>query len=170
MGSEEAENLPAYSYVPGLFAHPIRDPDGHSFGRKWPTEPPLSQQNWRQSELYSSGLRLFNHGYYWESHEVWEHCWNACGRSGVEADFLKGLIHLAAAGVKAKEQRVNGVSRHAAKAKALFDSVRSSQGTGSFLGLDLTLLCNLAAQLAKQAPIASTDAVRNPVPLLGELP
>jgi hypothetical protein len=50
---------------------------------------------------YLRGIDLFNFGYWWESHEAWEGLWRACGRRGPAADFLKGLIKLAAAGVKA---------------------------------------------------------------------
>ena len=34
-----------------------------------------------------------------KSHVAWESLWMACGRKGAVADFLKGLIKLAAAGV-----------------------------------------------------------------------
>ena len=42
--------------------------------------------------------------------------WHAAGRKGPLADLLKGLIHLAAAGVKAREGIANGVARHARRA------------------------------------------------------
>ena len=63
--------------------------------------PRSNRRSWSQSHDYLLGCDLFNHGYYWEAHETWEGLWNACGRSGTTADFLKGLIKLAAAGVKA---------------------------------------------------------------------
>ena len=34
--------------------------------------------------------QLFNAGYYWEAHEVWEGLWHAYGRRGATADVLKG--------------------------------------------------------------------------------
>ena len=45
---------------------------------------------------------------YWEAHEAWEELWHACGRMGPTADFLRGLIKLAAAGVKVREGRPRG--------------------------------------------------------------
>ena len=42
---------------------------------------------------------MFNGGFYWES-LAWESLWLACGRKGVVADFLKGLIKLAAGMLK----------------------------------------------------------------------
>src|SRR5512147_3198710 len=82
--------LPPYSYVTGQFPHPTRDPAGHSFGHTPPEPAPLDPNNWQASRDYLFGCDLFNHGYYWEAHEVWEGLWKACGRSGTTADFLKG--------------------------------------------------------------------------------
>ncbi len=65
-------------------------------------------------------IDLFNHGFYWEAHEAWEALWHAAGRKGAAADFLKGLIKLAAAGVKAREGRAAGVRQHAQRAEELF--------------------------------------------------
>lgn len=92
--------LPPYAYVRGQHPHPTRDPAGHSFGKPalfWTRPDP---ERWEACHPYLYGIDLFNYGYYWEAHEVWEGLWHACGRSGMTADLLKGLIALAAAGVK----------------------------------------------------------------------
>ena len=104
--------LPPYAYVPGLFPHPISDPEGHMYGKQ--ADKPLQAE----SEV-RFGFDLFNHGYYWEAHEAWEQGWAAAGRSGAYADVLKGLIKLAAAGVKARQGKPQGVRRHARRAQAL---------------------------------------------------
>jgi uncharacterized protein len=41
------------------------------------------------------GIDLFNHGEYWEAHEVWESDW-IHDRKGPDSDFYKGLIQIAA--------------------------------------------------------------------------
>jgi predicted metal-dependent hydrolase len=91
-------------------------------------------------------LDLFNHGYYWEAHEVWESLWHACGRSGQTADFLKGLIKLAAAGVKHREGVPKGVKSHAGRAMELFRGIAREQTPegGLYLGLPLQELTELA--------------------------
>jgi hypothetical protein len=96
---------------------------------------------------------LFNHGYYWEAHEAWEGVWIAAGRAGVDANFLKGLIKLAAAGVKAREGRVAGVQRHSRRAAALFELVRAELGGGAgrYWGLSTRQLRNHARALEAQA-------------------
>ena len=102
--------LPPYSYVPGQQPHPISDPAGHSHGH--PPEPvqPLDESNWRTNQTWLWAIDLFNHGFYWEAHEAWEGLWHAAGRRGQTAEFLKGLIKLAAAGVKAREGPPRGNS------------------------------------------------------------
>lgn len=128
--------LPSYSYVPGHeHPHPVTDPRGHLHGRthpvlippeslaQLPTEPASRRQavaalvatnpQW----LYA--LDLFNEGFYWESHEAWESFWNAFGRTTSEARFVQGLIHLAAACVKIREGKPEGVRRHTQRARTL---------------------------------------------------
>ncbi|MCB9883670.1 MAG: DUF309 domain-containing protein [Planctomycetes bacterium] len=43
------------------------------------------------------GVDLFNHGFFWESHEAWEGLWRAQGRGDRRRLFLQGLIQTAAA-------------------------------------------------------------------------
>jgi hypothetical protein len=142
------EPLPPYSYVTGRFPHPTRDPAGHSFGHRSDNPPPLDPDRWNESRAYRLGCDLFNHGYYWEAHETWEAAWKACGRSGATADFVKGLIKLAAAGVKAREGRPAGVARHGARAGELFRGVRRTIGGPKYLGLDVDELIGFADRLA----------------------
>lgn len=161
--------FPAYSYVPGKFPHPLRDELGHSYGHALHPCPPLTIENWRQHEEYQRGIALFNHGYYWEAHESWEQAWHACGRKGLAADYLKGLIKLAAAGVKSREGRAKGVAQHAARGRELFAAVRSSLGgdLDAPFGISLTALTSKAADIAASA----TDLIdTSPKPVVVTLP
>jgi len=144
--------LPPYSYVPGLFPHPESDPHGHSFELEHPQPPAPTETTWRQCEEYLWGIDLFNSGYYWEAHESWEQVWHACGRQGEVADFLKGLIKLAAAGVKAREGKAAGVERHARRAQELFEIVSRETGPDrELLGMSLPELENAARVLCENA-------------------
>lgn len=149
--------LPPYSYVSGRFPHPIRDPRGHSYGHSLREATPLDPDTWQLSREYLLGCDLFNHGFYWEAHETWEGVWNACGRRGTEADFLKGLIKLAAAGVKVREGRPEGVARHGSRAGTLFRGVRSIAGSGRYLGLDLDMLIGFADRLTRRPALPTDD-------------
>jgi len=160
--------LPPYSYVTGRSPHPTGDPRGHSFGHAWIAEKAPDAENWRDSREYLLGIDLFNHGYYWEAHEVWEAAWNACGRRGLTADFIKGLIKLAAAGVKAREGRPEGVHRHAARAAQLFENTLAAHldRTGTFFGLNLAELIGHARHLKAAQPCQAADS-HEVVPVLG---
>ena len=145
------EPFPPYSYVTGRFPHPTRDPAGHSFGVE-PTPCPAPEPNhWRDCRAYLFGLDLFNHGYYWEAHETWEGIWHACGRRGGAANFIKGLIKLAAAGVKAHEGRLNGIVSHAKRAAELFRQTADElpPGQSFYFGFALPRLIDLANDIAQ---------------------
>lgn len=118
--------LPPYSYVPGVGPHPVSDPAGHMHGVVHDVPPALDPWHWGQSPQFLFGIDLFNQGYYWEAHEAWESLWHAAGRQGTAAAWLKCLIKLAAAGVKAREGNPRGVQRHAERALQLLSEVRDA--------------------------------------------
>ena len=149
--------FPPYAFVPGCHPHPVTDPRGHHYGM---TANPLLELDPNRPDLspeFLYAIDLFNAGYYWEAHEGWEGLWASSGRTGLVADFLKGLIKLAAAGVKAREGQRNGVERHAKRAGELFrhiaDSVTSK--SDSFAGVSLPEMIQFADQIAA-APIVDT--------------
>jgi uncharacterized protein len=135
-GVTSMRTLPPYSYVPGHeHPHPVTDPRGHLYGHthsapipseslaQLPTEPASRRQALAAllatTPLWLYALDLFNEGFYWESHEAWESFWHALGRTTPEAQFVQGLIHLAAACVKIREGRPEGVRRHTQRARTL---------------------------------------------------
>ena len=126
------EPFPSYAFVPRQFPPPTRDPAGHGFRRAPERPAPPDPNRWSVCRPYLYGIDLFNYGYYWEAHEVWESLWHACGRTGLTADFLRALIRLAAAGVKAREGTRAGVERHAAAAKTLFQEVAANLGGDNY--------------------------------------
>jgi predicted metal-dependent hydrolase len=141
--------LPPYSYVTGRFPHPLRDSAGHSYGVEPEPCPPPESERWRECAAYLRGLDLFNSGYYWEAHESWEQAWHAAGRRGPIADFFKGLIKLAAAGVKAREGSLEGVRAHGRRGAELFRGVKDSPRlkSGRYFGLALERLVEAAEAL-----------------------
>jgi hypothetical protein len=159
--------FPPYAFVPGRFPHPISDPAGHSFGAEPHQAVPLDPANWQASAEYLRGIELFDHGYYWESHEVWESLWHAAGRTGPIADFLKGLIALAAAGVKSREGKAAGVVSHAGRAGRLFcqvaESLSAHPDSADWLGWNLTRLIRFANEVADEPPMVGHDEPMPPV-------
>lgn len=151
--------FPPYTFVPGRMPHPVRDPAGHLFGKPPELLPPFDPAHWQEGRAYLYGVDLFNHGYYWEAHEVWEGLWRAAGRTAPLADFLKGLIKLAAAGVKFRQGQPRGVAGHAVGAAKLFCDIAGQLGgeEAVYLGLRLRDLRAFAAQIEQQAADVQSD-------------
>jgi hypothetical protein len=149
---EGRSTFPPYSFVPGgPWPHPVSSPKGHSAGRPPHKSEPIVDGRWQESTDYLRGVELFNGGYYWESHEVWESLWHAHGRRGPTADLLKGLIKLAAAGVKVREGQPSGVTTHARRAAALMEAIRAEVGE-TWLGLRLSDWADIAQGVADHPP------------------
>jgi uncharacterized protein len=146
------ELMPPYSYVPrGPWPHPISHPRGHWAGLSLARPEPISDGRWAESPAYLRAAALFNSGFYWEAHEVWEGLWHAHGRRGPTADLLKALIKLAAAGVKVREGQPAGVATHARRAAVLVEDLRSQVGD-QYLGLELGALSAWARAVELQPP------------------
>lgn len=145
--------LPPYSYVPGLSPHPTSDPRGHSFAAEQRNGEALDESSYTSNETYLYALDLFNHGYYWEAHEEWEQLWHMAGRKGPTADFLKGLIKLAAAGVKLREGRGAGVRQHAERAAELIAGAAGSadEHQSVMFGLRVREISQFAVQLVRNS-------------------
>jgi hypothetical protein len=150
--ADSSEPLPPYSYVPGgPWPHPTRSPQGHSYGRTAPKVELTGAGSASVWPRFLRGAELFNAGYYWEAHEVWEGLWHAYGRHGAEADVVKALIKLAAAGVKVREGQEHGVRVHSRRAAELFSAAREQAGHHR-LGLDLQEWSQRAHEIADLPP------------------
>ena len=153
--------LPPYAFLPGYAPHPERQPGGHMRGDREASEPsptPLDTGLWPHNRTYLLGVDLFNYGYYWEAHEKWEALWLLASDEQGVASFLKGLIKLAAAGVKIRVGNARGTGKHAERACRLFGSVMEQAGTNRFAGLwlpDLYALGEWARRNAKNLPASA---------------
>jgi uncharacterized protein len=143
-----AQPLPPYTYTPGVTPHPISDPAGHSHGHA-AAAVTVNAERLSESPAFQRAVQLFQHGYYWEAHEEWESVWHAVGRRGPVADLLKGLIKLAAAGVKAREGNTDGVRRHTRRAVELLSP--ASSGENSTPGVDRQALSAITQQASSVA-------------------
>jgi hypothetical protein len=153
--------FPPYAFVPGVHPHPVTDIRGHQFGYPHGAPAPLDPARPCASLDFLFGVDLFNSGYYWEAHEAWEGLWMAAGRTGPVADFLKGLIKLAAAGVKARTGQSVGVQRHARRADELFQSVQDVMPTGksAFCGIRIAELIRAARSLVAEPIVDTTPSI-----------
>lgn len=141
---------PRYTHIPGSGTpHPYRDPRGHSHNRRPSPPKPLVDEHWAENRSYLTALDYFNLGFYWEAHDEWERLLRATGPEELCGIFLKGLVKMAAAGIKVREESIHGVRRHAASAGEVFADVAAESDQDRYCGLDFTLL-QFAADRAAQ--------------------
>ena len=156
-------DLPPYTFIPGTDApHPVRDPRGHSHHRKGRASKSLNPEEWADNRYYLMAIDLFNLGFYWESHDEWERLWRASGQDSLVGRFLKGLVKMAAAGVKVRENSIHGVRRHSASAGEVFADVAAEAECERYCGLEFTSL-QFAADRAAQLSYREDLEVGKPV-------
>lgn len=107
-------SFPRYRFLPGRHPHPTAHPDGHSYHP--PDDPPVAVEyrpadQWRESVDYLYGCDLYNHGYWWETHEAWEGLWQLTDKDGPQGQFLQGLIQVAACHLQLEQGHLRGVER-----------------------------------------------------------
>lgn len=128
--------FPPYRYLPGVNAHPVRDPLGHAFGRVEAKLNFIAPEFWQENPDYLYGVDLYNHGYWWEAHEAWEGVWHTTDKDGAYGQCLQGLIQIAAAFIKWQLKQQEGLSRLYAIGRGRLETVAA--GHSSYLGLNLT--------------------------------
>ena len=126
---------PVYAYRPGHDPHPTRDLEGHSRGLPEDDSPAEPPARWLDSPRYLRGIDLFNHGYGWEAHEVWESMWHRPAEA-TQAQWLQALIQLAAASVQESIGHADGRTRLCHRA---LDHLRCVHEAGHrvYMGLEL---------------------------------
>jgi hypothetical protein len=131
--------FPAYAYLPGRDRHPTQHPEGHSYRGDGVPEAAaayFAPEAWGENSDYLFGVDLYNHGYLWEAHEVWEGLWHAAKHDAVQADFLQGLIQCAAAALKIPMEQPGGLAKLAERGTSRLDSVARRAGP-EYMGLDV---------------------------------
>lgn len=128
--------MPAYRYIPGLQPHPYRGDGGH---RHLDGMHPGGDLCWRH------GLDLFDHRFYWESHEVWEPLWLSLPAGSAEKELVQAMIQWAASLLKWHMGAPEAAARLRSRAML---RVETAQQAGPLCqGLDLDAL-----RVAMQSP------------------
>lgn len=89
------------------------------------------------------GIRLFNAGYYWEAHEVWESVWMHAAHNSRERSLVQACIHLTNAELKLVLSKPNAAARlYLLAAECLERSVGGS--AGNLMGVSVLHLLSLS--------------------------
>jgi uncharacterized protein len=169
-----ARGFPSYAYLPGRDPHPTGDPRGHSYRtERAPPAPYFASESWRENEDYLHGADLYNHGYLWEAHEVWEGLWHSAKHDAVQAEFLQALIQCTAACLKARMEQPRGLEKLAALALGRLERVANAS-RGDYMGLDVRRFADRFHAFATSSPASAEerppielDVERDPRPELG---
>lgn len=116
-------------------------------GQSDPVAEKIDVAHPERSDYLRYSIDLLNFGYFWESHVFFEALWNAHGRIGSTANFLKGMIKIGAAGVKINIDQKVSAQGHFLRAKELFEIVMQSEGK-HYLGFDLQHLIDECTRLS----------------------
>ncbi len=104
---------------------------------------PVDALTWLRARDYLCGLALYEFGYFWEAHEVWEPVWLRCAPNSRERQTLAGLIQLANGCLKLRMGRARAAGRLAAEAARLFGEA-GQNGAGRVLGVEVVVLASAA--------------------------
>ncbi len=150
--------FPPYRFVPGRAPHPFAHTGGWGFGASRPVPPFVARDGWRDSRNYLAGVDLFNRGWWWEAHEVWEELWHVVeGKDAAQHDLLKGLIQLAACALNRERGSDAAAERLLASAQEFLRRAEEGAGAPRVMGLDLPAL-RAAAHEVLGAPCPRVDA------------
>jgi len=114
--SADAESiaLPAHRYLPGRSE---RHPDD-AFDHVKALAPKETRETTAHGNVaWQYGLRLFNHGFYWEAHEVLEEVWMRAPPNSRERWLVQCVIHLANGALKKELGQQRAVLRLAGLAR-----------------------------------------------------
>lgn len=112
-------------------------------------------------DLLAEGIRLFNDGYFFEAHEIWEEAWHL--ERGEPRLFLQGLIQVAAGYHHHQSGNPRGAIALFRKARAKFQGYPSP-----YLGIDTDALLNKVREAERQLERGGVggDAVSIPRPTI----
>lgn len=89
--------LPRTAHRPGSGSRPDLPP---LIAAKTLCPPRIDPADWARNGAYLYGFRLYNEGFFWEAHEVWETVWLACRPNASERSLMVALIQLTNATLK----------------------------------------------------------------------
>jgi pimeloyl-ACP methyl ester carboxylesterase len=128
--------LPAHAHVPGTDS----EPDMAPLKRVKQTCPKrVDDDRWHENVAYRYGWSLFEAGFFWEAHEIWETVWLACAPNSRERLLLRALIQLANARLKRKMKRDKASARLLEEADRLLADAAAPDAAAAalFMGVDI---------------------------------
>ncbi len=92
---------------------------------------------WRENVPYLYGMALFEAGFYWEAHEVWEPVWMNCAPNSPERHLLQALIQYANAALKRDMGRARATRRLIEDCSKHLGRLPRRSGEDALMGVDI---------------------------------
>lgn len=135
--------LPSQPHVPGKSERPTVSP---AFDAAAAAPAYTVDQMWPENVTYLYGIDLYQSGFFWEAHEVWEPVWLRSAGNSRERLLVQGLIQLSNACLKIAMERPDAAARLLAIAR---DKVsEAAVGGPAIMGIALTPLADGIAEFA----------------------
>jgi len=106
--SPDSIPLPGYKHKPGKNARPV---DGLLESIAHSASVVTSDASHQSNTAWRYGIRLFNSGFFWETHEVLEAVWNNAPPNSREKHLVQGVIQIANAQLKASLKQPKAAAR-----------------------------------------------------------
>ena len=132
--------LPAAAHVPGQTPRPAEGSVVYAAAEAAPA--PTDPAAWAANGTYLYGIALYQAGFFWEAHEVWEPVWMHAAPNSRARALMQGLIQLANACLKLRMARPKAAAR-------LIDLALGhlvEAGTAPLMGLEPAALLEHGAQ------------------------
>ena len=107
------------------------------------------------------GIRLNDHGYFWEAQEILEAVWAAAPQGGRERILLRACIQIATANLRLRMQKSHAAARLLREALAELEALgmRSPGGDGFADGFPVAALAGLIKARLERPLLAKADWV-----------
>lgn len=152
--------LPRWAYVPGEAGE--ADADYETLAQVTALVPPRFRGYVpARHPALRYGMRLNDHGYFWESQEILEAVWAAAPQGGRERILLRACIQIATANLRLRMQKPHAAARLLGDALDELNALgRSSPGGGGFAdGFPVTALGGLIKARLERPTLAKADWV-----------
>ena len=127
--------FPDQPHVPGKTPRPTESP---AFDAAQAAPIYTLDRQWRENAAYLYGIDLYNAGYFWEAHEVWEAVWARAAGNSRERLLLQGLIQLSNACLKILMERREAARRLLEIAREKLSE--AAHGGPTVMGVEISVL------------------------------
>lgn len=140
--------LPARPFVPGRGPRPE---EGLFIAIADRAPGRTDTASWQANEAWLYGFRLYEEGFFWEAHEVWEPVWMGSAPNSAERHLAQGLIQLANACLKLNMGRKRAALRLVRDAGLRLAEAGTSPLMGVAPGHVLAATCAFALRIEAHA-------------------